>query len=151
MADELTLSATPRMDLGLENDPAPAADVVECPVGFIRRGNDDVFRDIRPGRGEQFLGLVLVDLHRTGGLGWRMCVEPVIWPPRDRGQANGFPLSASGRGLGGGVFGHGVLAKTSPPNPLSEAERGKSQTTSAIATHAPRHRSRPRPRASRQA
>src|SRR5262245_19647096 len=54
----------------------------------------------------------------------------------------GFPLPASGRGLGGGVAGRGALAKTSPPSPLSEAERGSQIKT------LPRFRQTPPPHAS---
>ena len=56
------LAAAAGVDLGLEHDRL-AAHLVERADRLGRGRRDDAARDRRPGGGEQFFGLIFVDLH----------------------------------------------------------------------------------------
>ena len=63
VAEQFALTAAAGVNLRLEDDAAAGRELVEGLFGLFRRSNDDVFRDVGPGRGQQFFRLVFVDLH----------------------------------------------------------------------------------------
>ena len=65
VAFELARPATAGVNLSLHHR-ARAAEFVERSSGFVRRRHHDMSGDIRPGGGEQILGLILVNLHVRG-------------------------------------------------------------------------------------
>ena len=64
VAHKLPLTAAAGVNLRLDDHSAAVTELVERRGSFLGGLHDDVLGNVCTGRGEQFLGLVLVDLHR---------------------------------------------------------------------------------------